>query len=308
MISRLVILLRAAAFGLFALMFMLLFSACREDYLYSGQAATEPWAGYWWPMLESSGQHLYDSGGAMEKYDAFMVAGGDPSQNAKALEYALLPNGHRVTDRSMTWFGHCNGWSAASILEDEPTNPISAGGRQFSTSDLKGLLTELHYTDAIDMWFGERYDGNPGQDINDPYPNEFHKAVLNVIGEMHLALVMDLKPGIEVWNYPVYGYTMTYSSDLTIPQRKHVTCTLSYETDGVSPDYVGHRSTTKVLTYYLDGSDLSSPTAGAWEGNSVNDHPDFMWHPRKSRSELDRTHANMFVDYHYVKQIYPALK
>jgi hypothetical protein len=42
------------------------------------------------------------------------------------------------------WWGHCNGWAAASLVEREPFAPVVANGIRFDVADLKGLLAELY--------------------------------------------------------------------------------------------------------------------------------------------------------------------
>ncbi len=92
-----------------------------RDECYEGTASS-PWSGSWWPMYTGSQYaKLYDDNGPMEKYDDYVNNGG----TAKGWEYQLVPYGHRTTDPSNWWFGHCNGWSAAAILENEPTSTPS---------------------------------------------------------------------------------------------------------------------------------------------------------------------------------------
>ena len=67
--------------------------------------------------------------------------------------------------------------------------------------------------------------------------------------------------------------------------------------DDVDPDYVGTDSFTKTYYYCLTG-DTSNPTGGAWEGDSVNDHPDFVWHPKCQRSD-----EGCPLNYNTVKEI-----
>ena len=60
-----------------------------------------------------------------------------------------------------SWWGHCNGWAAAAILTNEPTQSldVEAGGHAltFTSADLKGLVTEAYYSQHS-HFYGERYN------------------------------------------------------------------------------------------------------------------------------------------------------
>ena len=58
---------------------------------------------------------------------------------------------------SYGWWGHCNGWAAAAIMEREPIAPITAEGIRFEVGDLKGLLTESYWGVNSDFT-GRRYN------------------------------------------------------------------------------------------------------------------------------------------------------
>jgi competence ComEA-like helix-hairpin-helix protein len=105
-----------------------------------------------------------------------------------------------------TWWGHCNGWSAAAILMNEPTGSVnsSADGHSFSytSADLKGLLTESHYS-TYSHFYGSRYNGED-DDITDLSPKAFHKLVNFYIREQRVALVFDTTASEAVWNFPAW--------------------------------------------------------------------------------------------------------
>ncbi len=56
-----------------------------------------------------------------------------------------------------SWWGHCNGWAAASILEKEPLTSIIAQGIRFEVADLKGILAESFFGCKSDFT-GSRYN------------------------------------------------------------------------------------------------------------------------------------------------------
>ena len=109
-----------------------------------------------------------------------------------------------------SWWGHCNGWAATAILSNEPTESLDsdAGGQSFTftTADLKGLLTEAHYSQHS-HFYGERYNGEE-QDIADLHPDAFHRIISFYIHDRGVPLVFDTSAGDAVWNYPAYAYDM----------------------------------------------------------------------------------------------------
>jgi competence ComEA-like helix-hairpin-helix protein len=110
-----------------------------------------------------------------------------------------------------SWWGHCNGWAAAAILTDEPTKSLTVdmGNQQveYTTADLKGLLTDSHYS-TQSQFYGARYY-KEGDDKNDLSPEAFHKLVTFFIGTQQVPIVFDTDPKDAVWNYPAYAYDMT---------------------------------------------------------------------------------------------------
>ncbi len=105
-----------------------------------------------------------------------------------------------------TWWGHCNGWAAAAILTNEPREPItySIDDRdiEFTTADVKGLLTESHYS-THSHFYGERYNGEE-DDLTDLSPENFHKLVTHYLYQKEIPLIFDTTASEEVWNFPVW--------------------------------------------------------------------------------------------------------
>jgi competence ComEA-like helix-hairpin-helix protein len=106
-----------------------------------------------------------------------------------------------------SWWGHCNGWSAAAILSDEPRESISttAGGVDivYTTADLKGLLTETHYS-VNSSFYGARYYKD-GDDISDLSPKAFHQLVQFYLRDQGVPMVFDTTANEEVWNFPAWS-------------------------------------------------------------------------------------------------------
>ena len=120
-----------------------------------------------------------------------------------ASEWELL-NSYRPGGDS--WWGHCNGWAAAAILTNEPTESVTvaAGSEEivFSTGDIKGLLTESHYG-VYARFYGERYNGE-AQDISDLSPAHFHKLITFYLKEQGIPFVFDTTASEAVWNFPTW--------------------------------------------------------------------------------------------------------
>lgn len=120
-----------------------------------------------------------------------------------------------------SWWGHCNGWSAAAILTNEPraahtvqfgsTNQYSM---EMNVGDMKGLLSESFYS-QLSSFYGARYNGDDGDDISDLSP----KAVLQIlsvyVGERQVPLVFDTSANEEVWNFPAWRYSLNLTETTT---------------------------------------------------------------------------------------------
>lgn len=109
-----------------------------------------------------------------------------------------------------SWWGHCNGWSAAAILNFEPTqdavNTIAGVEFRFTPADQKGLLSETHYS-TYSHFFGSRYY-KEGDDRADLTPAAFHRIINFYLRDQQVPLVFDTDSGEQVWNFPAYGATV----------------------------------------------------------------------------------------------------
>jgi len=259
-----------------------------NDLRFRGEAKTPPWSGWWWPFHISLPNHLYDPRGPMDKYDSLSVAQGLSNPGTRAWER----ENHFANQPGQEWYGHCNGWAAASILEPEPRKTQTIDRISFNPQDIKGLLSEWHWWDPAISYYGTRYDG-PANNINDINPQEFHQAIINFIGKKGLPIIMDISGGTQeinnpqIWNYPAYQYQMEYSPEVNNPERIHVRCQI-WLASSTQPDYLGTAPMLKTYYYWIS-KDTLQPTAGGWEksnagswdtfGDSQKDHPDFLWYP-----------------------------
>jgi hypothetical protein len=266
-------------------------------------ATKEPWAGWWWPMRTgqtANGYFPHGAPGPLEKYDQYVEA--TEGGNSQAKEWELA---NHYKPSAPSWFGHCHAWSAAAILEDEPLASVTKEGIIFYVGDQKGLLTECHYSDPVDMFVGTRFDPttSPDHPFADVYPNDFTMVLRDWIKDRGEAIVMDREPGAAVWNYPLFKYDMTFSP--AGGSKVDVNATVWYVTDGVShpddlsgPGYIHTETYEYWITVDGTGEILSGPYTSSWTGSSVNWHPDFLWHPVVAldpNPELDCTKVGEIV-------------
>ena len=149
-----------------------------------------------------------------------------------------------------SWWGHCNGWAAAAILTHEPREErtISSGDHDisFSTSDLKGLLTESHYS-TLSTFYGERYNGEE-DDISDLSPAHFHKLITFYLKEQGVPFVFDTTASEAVWNFPVWeAYVVMEEQDSNDDGTLNVnTATLD---ELAALDGIDERTAWEIVTY-----------------------------------------------------------
>jgi hypothetical protein len=245
-----------------------------------------PWSGHWWPLTQGELVFGYNEHPSpLEKYDAYVTGFYPAAAYAEGLVREYDPD-------APGWFGHCDDWAAASVLELEPSLPGDLMGIPFAVGDKKGLLSAFYAGNVAAVYYGERYS-EEGDDFDDVYPggvNGFHQTLINYIANQGLPIIMDLEPGPQVWNHPVFRYEMEWFDQ---DHRRYVTCTVWMVSDNVTPDFVGTQEFTRTYTYSLEidgmGELLDEP--GQWEGASVDSHPDFMWFPTYVSTEhsyLDR--------------------
>lgn len=96
------------------------------------------------------------------------------------------------------WYGHCNGWTSASIRHAEPVYSVTKNGVTFSPSDIKSLLAELYIYNEHVVLAGEN-EAPIGA-------GAFHALITNWIGRGEHPLGIEAEPGEEKWNYPAYAF------------------------------------------------------------------------------------------------------
>lgn len=242
-----------------------------------GRVPKTVWSGYYWPTVK---QEILKP---LAKYDNLTGA----SSVAWEKEYnPSVRDGKPVP----SWWGLCHGFSAAALLEEEPTRPIAArrGDKreQLSVGDQKAWLSLAHGGDVANF-YGRRFDGEPGDDRDDMAPEILWEALRTAIKEQKTGLVVDLEPGEAVWNFPVYAYRVSiWRADGNL-YRGEIYLWLA--SDQVSPDFVGCKTLLQRYPFEIELTDAGAPIVGTgrWIGAAVGSHVDFAWTPYLVRSGND---------------------
>jgi hypothetical protein len=250
-----------------------------------------------------------------------------------AYEWEILNHGKGVYGWD-SWWGHCNAWGAAAVLYPEPVKSVTYQGQTWTVADTKGLLTEalMDVDLAADGWFGCRYDGPgstrtfPGkcateQEVyEDVTPRDTIAAFSKHIGTNRHGVVIDRHTDWEVWNQPLWKYSITDCRESTgapcAAGEKKKTCQLSFTwaEDGVGYNEVctpPHGYTTRTLAFSVcvDSSNQVRPERSKqkWEvPESVAKSerwPDFIWVPGTVSSYPDSANPYVHSEFAKIKEI-----
>lgn len=138
-----------------------------------------------------------------------------------------------------SWMGICHGWAGASHVKAAvPAHSVvvtAVNGRRvtFYPEDVKALQSMLWANAEVPTRFvGSRCDvSNPSRNANgrivdpkcfDVDPATWHLAVANQLGEHQKSFVMDSTYDLEVWNYPLAGYDVTYFNPQTWQENRRL--------------------------------------------------------------------------------------
>jgi len=145
------------------------------------------------------------------------------------------------------WAGICNAWSESTITFDNP-KPVMITGKlghriPFGASDIKGLLASMLDMDKVspEKTIGERcfddldalwaqvkagklsedefYGVSERGECGDVNAGAFHVVLTNQIGLLNHGFMIDVDRGSQVWNQPVYSYSIERMKQL--PERTH---------------------------------------------------------------------------------------
>lgn len=217
----------------------------------------QPWAGYWWPYTDNGIASVHRDPAHLspvDKYDqAYKVTlqeqGIDVSSgyNSAASWERFNHGAGRVNVAG--WWGHCDGWAAASIMAPEPKAEKIINGIPFTVRDQKALLTEL-WLDFTSDFLGTR--SFTSSDFEDPafwdiVPAQFHLVLANVVAKQNRSLIFDRYTGDQVWNQPLVAYKfypvgredyLDAHPEYPDVYRVNVKARLWWADDNVDPDIV----------------------------------------------------------------------
>jgi hypothetical protein len=227
-----------------------------------------PQDGYWWPHSgvplarpENSPLHLYDQ--YVEK-----VFGRSPQSREWELRYHSLEH--------VPWGGHCNGWAASSVLDNFNEDYLydHHNHNMISPKDIQGMRSETAFC-VNWAFYGKRYRGNEGDDINDIYPDKFHKVLRYYIKGMGKPVALDRYQSTSVDNSVISGYD--FKVEEVNPNRVKVTNAVRVHYYSGSYVYTKKTAYSRIKTYkyFLDLNDEGEITGGEW----ITSHPDFLWVP-----------------------------
>jgi hypothetical protein len=193
------------------------------------------------------------------------------------------------------WYGHCNGWTAATIRHAEPQRSVVRNSVTFTPSDIKGLLAEAYmYNEHIVLG---------GENEAPISAGVFHAIITNWLGRREQALGMEADPGEEKWNYPAYAYSAAFSKRRN--RRVEVNMNVVYAEDSRGEwDESPLIEIVKFSHYMLELNDAGTNVGGYFFRDSSS--IDMLWVPLplKPAGEKGNESGNPYVDVENVLAIW----
>ncbi len=191
------------------------------------QPKTIPWAGSFFPYADKGTAVMLDRDGDSDEsgrspMQVYEILAGAEGAHEWEQEHHSCEDMDAATKRScQAWWGHCNGWAAAAIKEDEPRSPARAGSQTLSVAEQKAIHTELWLSSGslnagwtekgqpTGSWVHAHSRPSEAYDMFwDVTPKAFFLIFTNYVGVMKTGIVIDRFTGDEVWNQPVVGYRL----------------------------------------------------------------------------------------------------
>jgi hypothetical protein len=237
-----------------------------------------------------------------------------------------------------TWYGICHAWTPASILEPEPNCAIDYNGVTFQPMDIKALLSEVYDGANVGTVFtGARYSGSDSTAETDQYgrytdssrrdlgPGFMHIAMTNILSRFNSSFILDVEGGSQVWNQPIYSYEVVTQTEMTPTEGAQqyfgkqsypfndaaeslmyteTTIVWMVETleDGglVKNGEAAQYTSSDTYKYLLELDSSGNILGGEWVGDSMSDHPDFLWFPTSKPdtstvTEVGLSYANVLT-------------
>lgn len=241
-----------------------------------------PYSGYIYP------DRARGTASILRKYDKAFNGSGSPATTHEYRDTSMTapisrPSGRRglfgglfaggARSRGVPhWYGHCNGWTAATMRHAEPQTSVMRNGVQFTPADIKGLLAEIYIYNEHIVLGGEGYRINPGT---------FHTIIANWLGRGEHPMAMEADPGHEKWNYPIYKFAT--SSAQRGPNRVDVRMNIYYAKNS---DREHHKSplveVKKHFNYALNLDNTGKIVGGYWYRGSSR--IDMLWIPLQPKA------------------------
>jgi hypothetical protein len=197
------------------------------------QARNMTWPGSFWAFSKTGIANPVNGGlSPSQKYDQFFNLGTQTYDWEKKYHNCERFKGTANEAACKGWYGHCNGWTAAAIMEAEPVermvrkNPLGVDVT-FEYWDQKAILTEI-WNDVWASYEGVGSQVTIGDWIFDPNapkgkeknsfgvthfdaywdtsPRQFFLLLTNYLGILKVGLAIDRFTGSEIWNQPLAGY------------------------------------------------------------------------------------------------------
>jgi hypothetical protein len=169
-----------------------------------------------------------------------------------------------------TWYGHCNGWTAAAIRHAEPQKSVVRNGVTFTPADIKGLLAEIY------MYSDSEFLGGVDPAIN---PAVLHLTLGNWLGRGSHPVGMETAVGEVVINFPVFNYKSQINKlnarESDVKTWITYTLNINREMDKGPANY--HRQ--MYFHYVLDLDESGTIRGGRYVGDSQQ--IDMLWTPLK---------------------------
>jgi hypothetical protein len=174
------------------------------QFVQTGQADKIPWNMLDWLPYDNSGR-LWS---ILEKFD--QVYGTTTEQTEREYIEKFSIQG---------WWGHCMGWSVASILVDEPDN-TTQGQIYFTQEEMKGLYSHVYdrkrlHANILQICYKERFFAESPE--ADKFPKKIHNFLRFWLRQNKTPIQSDLgdlngDPD-QIWNHAIFRYDAIFKAD-----------------------------------------------------------------------------------------------
>lgn len=233
-----------------------------------------------------------------------------------------------------SWWGLCHAWAPAAILEPEPLHAVEYNGQRFEVADIKALIMTA-YDGTVSTGVGGRcnlreveHDDSGriiADECRDVNAGAWHVVISNLLGLHGRAFVEDRTFDFQVWNQPLLAYEITAQEEIELGRALELLNSegeaYPFNADAVkfvevrmTTDYLieGHQETRPLgeegyirhdhYHYILELDAEGRIIGGEWVGESIDNHPDFLWVPTGPRTGWNRR-SNPNVDLDTVRML-----